>query len=120
MTFAAESGGGLAGLVLAFAAFMAFLPVIIGDFASRKGLTVIALILCLLAAAGLAAGSTFGIGGIFMIPAAAASWFAALFCGLFAFLDRMAERRQDEASWRLLQNDQRGLAEPRHLRKTKR
>lgn len=101
--------------------FLGFLPPIVAATASRRTLMLAALLLSLIAIGLFSLGAVAGLAVqgwavLFALPLAGACWFAGLFCGLAAFIDAAAERREAEMAFRLIYGDARGLAVPKDLR----
>lgn len=97
--------------------FLMFLPIIIAHSRGRLALEVATILLTGISALGLGAaaigGLTGGLLAAFLLPGMATCWFAALFCGLVAYLDKAEDRRNNEALFRLLYNDGYGLKPPK-------
>ena len=101
-------------ILMAISAVVALAPLLVFVARSRAGVGWVALALTLAAAGGGAMTlTTPGLASMVMIQGFAVLWLGGLICGLVAFLDASAERRNQKAVDRLLYEETRRRSEPR-------
>jgi hypothetical protein len=114
--------GATVAIVLA-GLFLAFLPIFVAHARGRLTLEIATILLtgiAVLGAGGVVAGAAAGgmVAAMFL-PGVGVCWFAALFCGLAAFMDKSQERRDNESMFRLLYNVTAGLKPPKGVKMPK-
>lgn len=101
-------------LLMGISAVVGLAPLIIFAAKSRSAIGWITLALTLVAGAGGAMTMTApGLASMVMIQGFATLWLGGLICGLVAFLDAAAERRNQQAIERLLYEQPRRKTEPK-------
>lgn len=105
-----SASGGM--LILGVALAMALLPVIVSSLRSASGFGFVAFLLCCAAAVASALVPT-----VFGNIISAIIWLAAFLCGLAGALVEAIRSAANGASYRLLENDARGLNPPDGMRR---
>lgn len=110
-----DSQSNVVGMVVLCAVIItAFAPLLVLVSRSRKGLGNITTILTLVGIAG-SGGSLLapGLVTVALLPAFGLLWLGALLCGIAGFLDAAAERRNEQAIYRLINEEPQRRTEPK-------